>query len=436
MKVLKFGGTSIGSPERMKSVAQLISGECKIVVLSAMSGTTNSLTTISELIAKGDKKVAKQEIKQLYVTYLKHIDELYARIDSKQKATIFLDDIIKIITSYTDVEITQNQINIILAQGELLSTTMMNIYLIENGVNSVLLSALDFMRTNSDGEPDTKEIKERINTIIDLNKDADIYITQGFICINSKNEVDNLERGGSDYTASLIGAAINADEIQIWTDIDGLHNNDPRFVEGTTPVRQLHFDEAAELAYFGAKILHPTCIIPAKMNNIPVKLLNTMAPEASGTVISNNLVEGTIKAVAAKDGITAINIHSGRMLLATGFLKKIFEIFETYKTSIDMITTSEVAVSLTIDNNTNLSQITKALSEFCDIEVDTDMVIICVAGDMQWSNIGFAANIINALKEIPIRMISYGGSNHNLSILVGKDAKQDALVSLSKNLFN
>ncbi len=435
MKVLKFGGTSIGSPERMKSVAQLISGECKIVVLSAMSGTTNSLTVISDLIANGDKDAAKQEIKQLYAAYSKHIEQLYERIDSKSKAKLFLDDISEIISSYVDQEIGLQQRNMILAQGELLSTTMMNIYLIENGVNSVLLSALDYMSTNSDGEPDTKAIKEKLNTIISLNSNADIYITQGFICMNSDGNVDNLQRGGSDYTASLVGAAIGAEEIQIWTDIDGLHNNDPRIVEGTTPVRNLHFDEAAELAYFGAKILHPTCIIPAKMNNIPVRLLNTMEPNAPGTIISNNLVKGTIKAVAAKDGITAINIHSGRMLLATGFLKNIFEIFEMYKTSIDMITTSEVAVSLTIDNDSCLPEILEALNKFCDVEVDTDMVIICVAGDMHWANVGFAANIINALKEIPIRMISYGGSNSNVSILVKNDFKQEALVSLSKNLF-
>lgn len=436
MKVLKFGGTSVGSPRRIMSVAQLIAGERKIVVLSAMSGTTNSLTSICSLIADKKNDIAKQEIKQLKITYSKHIEDLYKREGSKQQIAQLVESVFCLINSFVGKDIDITDKNIILAQGEMLSTNMMNAYLIENDIRSVILPALDFMSITIDREPDMAAIKQSIKKALELNKDADIYITQGFICMNNDGLVDNLERGGSDYTASIIGAAISAEEIQIWTDIDGLHNNDPRIVEGTSPVRHLHFDEAAELAYFGAKILHPTCIIPAKMNNIPVRLLNTMEPKAQGTIISNDLEKGTIKAVAAKDGITAINIRSTRMLLAMGFLKRIFEIFESYKTSIDMITTSEVTVSVTIDNDTHLEQITKELMVFCDVTIDKDMVIICVVGDMQWYNIGFEANIINALNDIPVRMISYGGSYNNVSILVGQDVKRDALISLSNNLFN
>ena len=316
-----------------------------------------------------------------------------------------------------------------------MSTAMMNIYLQEKGINSVLLPALDFMRTDKNAEPDTQYIRQKLNAQMEKHQDADMYITQGYICRNAYGEIDNLQRGGSDYTASLIGAAINADEIEIWTDIDGMHNNDPRFVEGTQPVKELHFEEAAELAYFGAKILHPTCILPAKLNNIPVRLLNTMQPDAAGTLIHNIQDPRKIKAVAAKDNITAIKIKSGRMLLAYGFLRKVFEVFETHQTPIDMIATSEVGVSLTIDNERNLNHILDDLRKFGTVTIDRDMVIICVVGDLEWQNRGFEAEALDALKEIPVRMISYGGSNYNISFLVRKEDKVKALNLLSDRLF-
>lgn len=313
---------------------------------------------------------------------------------------------------------------------------MMNLFLNECGVNSVLLPALDYMRTDKNAEPDPLYIKEKLSKMLEQHTDAQLFITQGYICRNAYGEIDNLQRGGSDYSASLVGAAINSEEIQIWTDIDGMHNNDPRVVDKTAPVRNLHFEEAAELAYFGAKILHPTCILPAKLNNIPVRLLNTMQPEAPGTLISNKTEKGKIKAVAAKDNIIAIKIKSGRMLLAHGFLRKVFEIFESYQTPIDMVTTSEVGVSVTIDNRKHLEEIVDDLKKYGTVTVDTDMVIVCVVGDMQWDNVGFEANIISSLKDIPVRMISYGGSNYNVSLLVKAEDKKRSLQALSDHLFN
>ena len=312
----------------------------------------------------------------------------------------------------------------------------MNLYLQEQGVNSVLLPALDFMRTDKNAEPDPVYIKEKLNRLLEENAGADLYITQGYICRNAYGEIDNLQRGGSDYTASLIGAAIKAEEIQIWTDIDGMHNNDPRFVKGTSPVRHLHFEEAAELAYFGAKILHPTCILPAKINNIPVRLLNTMQPDAPGTLISNATEKGKIKAVAAKDNITAIKIKSGRMLLATGFLRKVFETFENYQTPIDMVCTSEVGVSMSIDNTKHLNEIVNDLKKYGTVTVDHDMCIVCVVGDLEWENVGFEAKALDAMREIPVRMISFGGSNYNISFLIRESDKKQALQSLSNVLFN
>ena len=323
-----------------------------------------------------------------------------------------------------------------LAQGELISTAMVNFYLQECGVKSVLLPALEFMRTDKNAEPDPIYIKEKLLAQLELYPDAEIYITQGFICRNAYGEIDNLQRGGSDYTASLIGAAINASEIQIWTDIDGMHNNDPRIVDKTSPVRQLHFEEAAELAYFGAKILHPTCIQPAKYANIPVRLLNTMAPDAPGTLISNDTEKGKIKAVAAKENITAIKIKSSRMLLAHGFLRKVFEIFESYQTSIDMICTSEVGVSVTVDNTKHLNEILDDLKKYGTVTVDRDMCIICVVGDLEWENVGFEAKALDAMRDIPVRMISFGGSNYNISFLIRECDKKVALQSLSDMLFN
>lgn len=436
MKVLKFGGTSVGSAERMKEVAKLIADRGRnIIVLSAMSGTTNTLVEISEYLYKKNVDGAKETINQLESKYIKTIDALYEKEESKIEATREVKSCFNYMRSFTKDIFTLFEEKEILAQGELMSTAMMNIYLAELGYKSILLPALDFMRTDKNSEPDAQYIKSKLSALLEKHTDADLYITQGYICRNAYGEIDNLQRGGSDYTASLIGAAINAEEIEIWTDIDGMHNNDPRFVEGTAPVEELHFEEAAELAYFGAKILHPTCILPAKLNNIPVRLLNTMQPEAKGTLIHNSQTLRAIKAVAAKDNITAIKIKSGRMLLAYGFLRKVFEVFESHQTSIDMITTSEVGVSLTIDNERNLDAILDDLRKFGTVTIDRDMVIICVVGDLEWQNRGFEAKALDALREIPVRMISYGGSNYNISFLVRKEDKIKALNLLSDSLF-
>ncbi len=436
MKVLKFGGTSVGSAQHMKDVAKLISGEKNIIVLSAMSGTTNSLVEISDYLYKKNPDGANEVINTLAEKYAGHISQLYATEEYKQKAQELVKQHFDYIRTFTKDLFTLFEEKVILSQGELISTGMMNLYLNECGVHSVLLPALDYMRTDKNAEPDPVYIKEKLNKLLEDNADADLYITQGYICRNAYGEVDNLQRGGSDYTASLVGAAVNAEEIQIWTDIDGMHNNDPRFVENTSPVRHLHFEEAAELAYFGAKILHPTCILPAKLNNIPVRLLNTMQPDAPGTLIANEMVKGKIKAVAAKDNITAIKIKSGRMLLATGFLRKVFEIFENFQTPIDMVTTSEVGVSVTIDNCKHLDEIVNDLKKYGTVMVDKEMVIVCVVGDLTWDNVGFEARIIQALKDIPVRMISYGGSNYNVSLLVKASDKKRALQALSSYLFN
>ena len=437
MKVLKFGGTSVGSAQRMKEVAKLIcDGDRKIVVLSAMSGTTNSLVEISDYLYKKNPDGANEIINKLALKYYDHIDELYATDDYKQKATELVKSHFDYIRSFTKDLFTLFEEKVVLAQGELISTGMMNLFLNECGVNSVLLPALDYMRTDKNAEPDPLYIKEKLSKMLEQHTDAQLFITQGYICRNAYGEIDNLQRGGSDYSASLVGAAINSEEIQIWTDIDGMHNNDPRVVDKTAPVRNLHFEEAAELAYFGAKILHPTCILPAKLNNIPVRLLNTIQPEAPGTLISNKTEKGKVKAVAAKDNIIAIKIKSGRMLLAHGFLRKVFEIFESYQTPIDMVTTSEVGVSVTIDNRKHLEEIVDDLKKYGTVTVDTDMVIVCVVGDMQWDNVGFEANIISSLKDIPVRMISYGGSNYNVSLLVKAEDKKRSLQALSDHLFN
>ncbi|MBQ1666225.1 MAG: aspartate kinase [Bacteroidaceae bacterium] len=437
MKVLKFGGTSVGTPQRMKDVVKLINdGEQKIVVLSAMSGTTNTLIEIADYLYKKNPEGANETINSLEKKYRRHIDELYSTEEWKEKTLDFIKQEFDYLRSFTKGIFTMFEEKIIVGQGEILSTNMVTNYLQELGVNATLIPALEFMRTDKNGEPDLQYIGEKIKIQLEENPGKEIYITQGFICRNAYGEVDNLQRGGSDYTASLIGAAVNATEIQIWTDIDGMHNNDPRFVENTSPVSQLHFEEAAELAYFGAKILHPTCIQPAKFARIPVKLLNTMDPTAPGTVISNETEYRKIKAVAAKDNITAINITSSRMLLAYGFLRKVFEIFESYKTSIDMICTSEVGVSVSIDNTTNLSAILNELKKFGTVKVEKDMCIICVVGDLDWQNVGFESAATDAMKNIPVRMISYGGSNHNISFLISEVDKKRALQSLSNTLFN
>lgn len=438
MKVMKFGGTSVGSPERMKSVSTLItkSGEPVFVVLSAMSGTTNSLVEISNYLYKKNTDGANEVINRLEQKYMGHVEELYSTEEWKRATRDFLREEFAYLRSFTKDLFTSFEEKSIVAQGEIMSTNMVVNYLKECGVKASLLSALDFMRTDKNGEPDSQYIKEKVNEVLANTPESQIYITQGFICRNAYGEVDNLQRGGSDYTASLIGAAIMAEEIQIWTDIDGMHNNDPRIVEKTEAVRQLHFEEAAELAYFGAKILHPTCIQPAKYAGIPVRLLNTMEPEAPGTIIDNVTLKGKIKAVAAKDNITAIKIKSSRMLLATGFLRKVFEIFESYQTAIDMVATSEVGVSMSIDNSAHLNDIVDELKKYGTVTVDTDMCIICVVGDLDWSNLGFETLAAEAMKDIPVRMISYGGSNYNISFLVKESDKKRALQSLSETLFH
>ncbi len=436
MKVMKFGGTSVGSPQRMKEVVKLITdNDKKIVVLSAMSGTTNSLVEISDYLYKKNPEGANENINILEAKYRQHVEELYSTDEYKQKTLEFIKKEFDYLRSFTKGIFTMFEEKIIVGQGEILSTNMVTNYLLEQGYNAALIPALEFMRTDKNGEPDLEYIREKIKIQLDATPNKDIYITQGFICRNAYGEVDNLQRGGSDYTASLVGAAVSASEIQIWTDIDGMHNNDPRFVENTSPVSHLHFEEAAELAYFGAKILHPTCIQPAKFAGIPVKLLNTLDPTAPGTVISNKTEKNKIKAVAAKDNIIAINITSSRMLLAYGFLRKVFEIFETYKTSIDMICTSEVGVSVSIDDKTNLTQILNELKKFGTVKVDEDMCIVCVVGDLNWRNVGFETIATDAMKDIPVRMISYGGSNNNISFLISSEDKKRALQSLSKQLF-
>lgn len=436
MKILKFGGTSVGSPERMKKLLDIIRPEeQQIVVLSAVSGTTNSLVEISNAYLNGDKKQAKELTKALHDKYVVFVKELFGTEKGLASGRDLVDYHFNLISSFANELFTPIEEKIILAQGELISTALYHFYLSEIGVKSVLLPALDFMKIDEDNEPLVEYIGEQLQPILDKYAGNSLFITQGFICRNSFGEIDNLRRGGSDYTASLLGAAIKADEVQIWTDIDGMHNNDPRIVKGTKPIAQLSFDEAAELAYFGAKILHPQSVFPAQKYKIPVRLLNTMEPAAAGTLITNESERGQIKSIAAKDGITAIKIQSSRMLLAYGFLRRVFEIFERYKTPIDMITTSEVAVSITIDDTRNIDDIIRELNDFGSVELDTDQTIICVVGDFGAEKHGYAARVLEAIKHIPLRMISYGGSNYNISLLVSTSEKQEALRSLHSRLF-
>ena len=436
MKILKFGGTSVGTPQRMKDVCQLITdGERKIVVLSAMSGTTNSLVEIADYIKKKKLEGAGSVINKLRTLYRTHVSELYSKQENVEHTDNLLNDIFMHLHDLTTKPYSTALEKEILAQGELMSTNMVTNYLKECGIKVMLIPALDYMRTDANSEPDMSFIKENLSHILEKNPGYDLYITQGFICRNINGEIDNLQRGGSDYTACLIGAVLHADEIQIWTDIDGMHNNDPRFVEGTTPVRQLNLEEAAELAYFGAKILHPTCIQPAHYAGVPVRLLNTMDPSAPGTIINDQMQKGTIKAVAAKDNITAIKIVSSRMLLATGFLHKLFETFEVNHTPVDMVTTSEVGVTLTIDNNAHLANIVEELKQYGTVSIDENMCIICVVGDLRWGNVGFETLVTEALANIPVRMISYGCSNHNISFLIREQDKKAALCALSEKLF-
>lgn len=438
MKVMKFGGTSVGSPERIKHVAELICEEsgCRFVVLSAMSGTTNSLIRIADTLKSGDKEQAIFLTEDLRKKYADVIAGLFSEADIINEAAGIVSGIFNDILDLCDRDFSKGLYNELVAKGEIISTNLMNEYFKQEGVKVAFIPALDFMMKTDKDEPDFSYIKGKLSALMAPYPDYDLFLTQGFICRNPQGEIDNLQRGGSDYTASIIGAALDADEIQIWTDIDGMHNNDPRFVDNTSPVHNLHFEEAAELAYFGAKILHPTCILPAKENDIPVRLLNTMDPTAEGTLIDHYLAKGEIQAVAAKDNITAIKIKSSRMLLAYGFLKKVFEVFEKYQTPIDMIATSEVGVSLTIDDEKHLNEIVEELQHFGTVTIDRDMAIICVVGDLDWHNVGYESKILNALSEIPLRMISYGGSNYNVSILISQEDKVKALNLLSRYLFN
>ncbi len=432
MKVLKFGGTSVGSAQRMKKVYEIVRQEKQaIVVLSAMSGTTNSLVEITKYLYEKKRSQAIEMINGLNLKYVETVKELLNDKTVLEKGMDLVNAHFNYLMSFTQDSFTIHEEKAILAQGELLSTALFQLLLEERGEEAVLLPALGFMRIDKDMEPDAFYIKENLNRLLEENSGRKLYITQGFICRNNYGEIDNLKRGGSDYTASLIGVAVQAEEVQIWTDIDGMHNNDPRYVDSTQPIEHLSFAEAAELAYFGAKILHPSSVLPAQRANVPVRLKSTLAPEAKGTLITQATSGDGIKAIAAKDKITAIKINSGRMLLAHGFLRRVFEIFELYKTSIDMITTSEVAVSVTIDNNQYLEEITEELRKYGKVEVDKEQSIICVVGDFIQGNKGVASQIFNTLKEVPIRMISYGGSNHNISLLVNTSDKVAALKNLN-----
>ncbi len=438
MQVLKFGGTSVGSAERIRALQQLVvNNEPKVVVLSAMSGTTNSLVEISEALYKKDTAKANELITKLEDKYKGEIAKLYKTDEYKKKASDLITHHFNYLRAFTLDMFTANEEKAVLAQGELLSTAMFHYYLSEQNIKSVLLPALNFMRIDENEEPDLNYIETNINSELKKYPGENLFITQGYICRNEFGEIDNLKRGGSDYTASIIGAALYCTEVQIWTDIDGMHNNDPRFVNKTHPINELSFDEAAELAYFGAKILHPTCILPAQKRNIPVRLKNTMQPEAPGTLIAANVSnKDGLKAVAAKDGIIAINIKSDRMLLAHGFLRAVFEIFERYKTPIDMITTSEIAVSLTIDSSKHLKEIRKELEEIANVIIEENQTIICVVGSLPKESTGYGYKVLAALKDIPLRMVSYGGSPNNISVLIDGSLKKDALMALNKGLFN
>lgn len=437
MKILKFGGTSVGSSERIKSLLTIIKPEERqIVVLSAVAGTTNALLEISHAYGHGDKKQAGKLIAELYDKYTLLLQELFSTDEGLHNGTEVIDYHFDLIRSFANQNFTPVEEKTILAQGELISTTLFHFHLTEIGIRSKLLPALDFMRIDDDNEPRIDYIREQLSELLTQSSDHNFFITQGYICRNSFGEIDNLRRGGSDYTASLIGASIQADEIQIWTDIDGMHNNDPRIVNGTRPISHLSFDEAAELAYFGAKILHPQCVFPAQRHNVPVRILNTMAPDAPGTLISKDTIsKNVVTSIAAKDGIVAIRVRSSRMLLAYGFLRRLFEVFERYKTPIDMITTSEVAVSLTIEDTKHLDDIAHELQDFGGVDIDRDKTIVCVVGDFDHEGHGYVSRVLDAVKHLPVRMVSYGGSDHNITLLVNTSDKVETLRSLHNRLF-
>jgi aspartate kinase len=439
MKVMKFGGTSVGKPERMHHIVKLVTKEAEkepaIVVLSALSGTTNALVEIGELIAKGDRSGAKQAIDKLEAHYQAFITELVKKEEAVAKAKAIIAEHFEFLNIILKISFSEALSKDILAQGELLSTKLFCAYLEEQGIDHLLLPALEFMTIDSYDEPQIGSIKVKLTQILQQHKDKKLFVTQGYICRNARGEVDNLKRGGSDYSASLIAAAISASVCEIWTDIDGMHNNDPRVVKKTVPIEQMSFDEAAELAYFGAKILHPASIWPAQTYKIPVRLLNTMQPEAKGTLITEEAGSVGVKAVAAKDNIIAIRIKSSRMLLAYGFLRKIFEVFEKYRTPIDMITTSEVAVSLTIDNDANLKEILRELEPFGTVEVDKKQTIISVVGNEISRTEDMVKKLFGSIMNIPVRMVSYGGSPHNISLLIAAEYKTQMLQQLNKGMF-
>jgi len=437
MKVLKFGGTSVGSAQRMQQVAQLITNtaEPKVIVLSAVSGTTNKLVSIGDFLLAKQHDNASLAIENLFNEYQLFIDELLKLPKYKKAAKEVVNNSFALIRNYLSYPFGKSKNNELIAQGELLSTNLFNLYLAEQGIAAKLILALDFIHLNEDGEPSVKDISTLLLKIIKANPNHNFFITQGFICLNNEGDIDNLKRGGSDYTASLIGAALNADEIQIWTDIDGMHNNDPRVVNHTKAIKHLSFDEAAELAYFGAKILHPATILPAQEASVPVRLKNTMNPSAQGTLINKETTSKSVKAVAAKDGITAIKIKSSRMLLAHGFLLQVFQIFDKYKTAIDLITTSEIAVSLTIDNTTHLHEIITELELLGAVEVDQNQAIICLVGNCILENPQVINNLFKALEELPIRMVSLGGSKNNISVLLKAEYKLKALEQINEVVF-
>ncbi|MCB0655898.1 MAG: aspartate kinase [Saprospiraceae bacterium] len=433
MVIYKFGGTSVGSPERMQEVQSIItrSGERKIVVLSAVSGVTNTLVRIAEAIEAHETDTAMHELTGLDERYQPFLSDLFGSPSGQQKARLIMEESFRTIRQFMEQDWDDEFRKIILAQGELVSTRWFHLQLQETGIDAILLPALDFMRTNAEGEPDLEYTAARLSEILALYPGIKLFITQGYICRNHQGRIDNLKRGGSDYTATLVGAAVKADEIQIWTDIDGVHNNDPRVVEGTHPIRFMSYREAAELAYFGAKILHPSCVIPAELALVPIRLKNTMQPDAPGTLISLRSSSQSITAVAAKDGITVIKIYSHRMFMAYGFLRRVFEVFEKYRTPIDMITTSEVAVSLTIDFTDHLHEIIRELKQFGEVEWEGEHTILCVVGDNLIKRSGIAQKVFAAIEKMPIRMISYGGSRHNISILIPENYKRDALLQLN-----
>jgi len=437
MKVMKFGGTSVGKPERMHEVAKLITkdDESKIVVLSALSGTTNSLVAISDALSKSDRVVAKQKIDELEKHYHNFISELVKKEATHTKAKNIVAEHFEFLNIILKISFNEALYKDILVQGELLSTKLFTTFLEEQEIDHALIGALDFMSIDENDEPALDKIKIKLAEVLQQHKGKKLFITQGYICRNAKGEIDNLKRGGSDYSASLIAAATNSTVCEIWTDIDGMHNNDPRVVSKTVAIAQLSFEEAAELAYFGAKILHPTCIWPAQHAKVPVKLLNTMQPDAAGTVIKQEAGSKGVKAVAAKDGIIAINIKSTRMLLAYGFLRKIFDVFEKYKTSIDMVTTSEVAVSVTIDDASHLKEITKELEAFGTVEIDTDQTIVSIVGNEITETKDVMQKLFESIASVPVRMVSYGGSKHNISILIPRASKEKTLQLLNTGLF-